>query len=221
MIYLDPNAGDIVGRQSDDLDVLWVDVYLSLLHRRDLTDLEDDPGSAWHGPYKEMLNELRELLATDAERKFFDLYVEMCSEEYEDLRDAPALIPQVWVNWIHYDPKSRERAERVQSEAFRVDFVLRTNETGGFVVIEIDGSSHFGGRSFISDNGKLTFEASMEAYTKHLRKDRWLRKQGWRVIRLSNAEVEEVNGIKQYRSLLADVLDSQTLGTMRLKSSWF
>jgi len=34
------------------------------------------------------------------------------------------MIPQAWVNWIHYDSKDKERAEKVEREAFRVDFLI-------------------------------------------------------------------------------------------------
>lgn len=118
------------------------------------------------------------LVQTKSENRFFRFYERLCrdqSDTYEDLWHQPALIPQVWVNWIHYDSKSKERAERAQKEAFRVDFLLRTNDTGEFVVIEIDGSSHFGGQSFVGSSGQVMFEASMDAYTRHLRKDRFVR----------------------------------------------
>lgn len=162
-----------------------------------------------------MQQDLRPLLATDAERHFFDLYVEVCRQTYgwgDDVWDAPALIPQVWVNWIHFDSRSKERAQRAQEEPFRVDFALRTKHTGEFVIIEIDGSSHFGGRSFVGHDGGMMFEASMEAYTKHLRKDRWLRKQGWRVVRLSNMEIDDVENTTQFRSLLAEILGLPSFG---------
>lgn len=125
--------------------------------------------------------EIVELTTTKSERKFFLGYTEQCriasKEQNKLIWDFPALIPQVWVNWIHYDPKDPKRAARAQKEPFRVDFMLKDNDISpNFIIFEIDGSSHFGG---------------MQAYTEHLRKDRWLRNQGWEVIRISNLEVEE------------------------------
>jgi very-short-patch-repair endonuclease len=223
VIYLDPGDGDIIGREADDVDVLWRDVYLSLLHNRGLVDLELDhtEGSLWYGSFESLIsNDLAPLIATESEKRFFDFYLELLSLEYSDMWDAPALVPQVWVNWIHYDPKSRDRAERVQQEAFRVDFMLRVRDAGGFIAIEIDGSSHFGGRSFVSNSGAVMFEASMEAYTKHLRKDRWLRKQGWKVIRISNSEIDEIENVAQFKALLADLLDLRSLDCIRFKQPW-
>lgn len=109
------------------------------------------------------------------------------------LWQLPALIPQVWVNWIHYDPKDRERAERVQEEPFRVDFLYVDDSLHDSpVIIEIDGMTHFGAYG-VNQAGEEYFEPSMEEYTRHLRKDRWLRAQGWHVVRISNLEVEELH----------------------------
>jgi very-short-patch-repair endonuclease len=224
VVYLDAEDAGILGKPPNDLDVQWADVYLSLLHNRGLVDLEMYHEEEWPLSFERFVEEdLQPLLSTDSERRFFELYVELCRESYDppnDVWEAPALIPQVWVNWIHYDPKSKERAERVQREAFRVDFMLRSNDTGGFVAIEIDGSSHFGGRSFVDERGRVMFEASMEAYTKHLRKDRYLRKQGWQVVRISNSEIDEISSTTEFRELLADLLDLRTLDRIELKSLW-
>lgn len=131
--------------------------------------------------FTEFTNDLAQVTSTDAERKFFESYVQECKDfsKYNSKQawTYPALIPQVWVNWIHYDPKDTSRAERARKEPFRVDFMLKDeNFSDGAVIFEIDGSTHF---------------SNMEIYTRHLQKDRWLRKQGWRVFRMSNQEVEE------------------------------
>jgi hypothetical protein len=129
------------------------------------------------------------LIGSPAEQKFLTDYVEECIDDASYSKDdviwnKPALIPQVWVNWIHYDPKDSKRAERAQKEPFRVDFVLKDNDISpNLIIFEIDGSSHF---------------ANEEAYTSHLQKDRWLRKQGWEVIRISNMEVENYSGFVDF-----------------------
>ena len=100
IVYLDAGDAGIIGKDSSDLDVLWADVYLSLLHNRNLVDLEmyHEDDKSWS--FEHLMDEdLRPLLSTDSERRFFDLYVELCCESYDspnDLWDAPALIPQVW-----------------------------------------------------------------------------------------------------------------------------
>jgi hypothetical protein len=131
--------------------------------------------------FREFTSDLANLTGSNAERKFFLAYVEEClisaDESDKSVWSLPALIPQAWVNWIHYDPTDSKRAERAQKEPFRVDFMLKDNSINeNLIIIEIDGSTHF---------------ASEEAYTKHIQKDRWLRKQGWQVYRISNSEVEQ------------------------------
>lgn len=73
----------------------------------------------------------------------------------------PALIPQVWVNWLHHSRRNGERARRARLMPFRVDFLLQCsreflspptelayrNLPVRKVIIEIDGSSHFATRS--------------------------------------------------------------------------
>lgn len=61
------------------------------------------------------------MMESDRERKFFEMYVSYCvyqsshpvssRENWNPNMKSPwetaALVPQVWVNWIHYDPKDR------------------------------------------------------------------------------------------------------------------
>src|SRR5437867_328969 len=58
--------------------------------------------------------ELLELTGSKAEREFFSKYVDCCLDCFskENPWETPALIPQVWVNWIHYDSKDRKRVDR-------------------------------------------------------------------------------------------------------------
>lgn len=212
----------VVYLDSKEADLVWADVYLSLNQKRDRIDLEMYTEELGRTSFIDFIaSDIRPLTSTESERRFLDHFVTLCMSSTDDVGDLwnlPALIPQVWVNWIHYDAKDKHRAVRVKQEAFRVDFMLRSNDLGGFVVIEIDGSSHFGGRSFVGQDGKRMFEASMEAYTLHLRKDRWLRKQGWNVIRLSNLEVDEIGKDQnKFKALLADILNADRLNQIRLK----
>jgi len=130
---------------------------------------------------------------SEAERNFFDYYIKDITE-FEDpvwKWHKPVLIPQVWVNWLHYDSKDKNRKDRAQKEPFRVDFVMKDKEVGEeFIIIEIDGESHFG-KYLTKDNGGFILQPSMEEYTKHVRKDRWLRNQGWKVFRITALEIEK------------------------------
>ena len=132
-----------------------------------------------------MAGPLEELLNLDHERDDSEYRMNV-------VWNSPALIPQVWVNWIHHDPEDKERAQTRQQEPFRVDFLLvddRLSEQP--TIIEVDGMTHFGYWG-TNEAGEPSFEPSLEDYTEHLRKDRWLRNQGWNVVRISNQEVEEL-----------------------------
>ncbi len=152
--------------------------------------------------------ELAELAGSEVERAFFDEYASACWSNYDEPWSAPALIPQVWVNWIHYDPQDKKRAERAQREPFRVDFVMKDGRVARHpIIIEIDGASHFGHYS-VDQVGKTVLNASMNSYTEHLRKDRWLRKNGWQVYRVSSQEVEEAKSIsKLFQDLFSRGVD--------------
>ncbi|MCB9420847.1 MAG: DUF559 domain-containing protein [Ardenticatenaceae bacterium] len=161
--------------ESEVDDITWLDMF------RAEWKLYDKSESKQVEIFDQFIQEIANLTTTSSERKFFLGYVQECKvssdEQNISIWNYPALIPQAWVNWIHYDPKDEDRAKRAQKEPFRVDFMLKDSDLcPDFVIFEIDGSSHFG---------------SMEGYTEHLRKDRWLRKQGWKVIRVSNLEVDQ------------------------------
>jgi len=141
--------------------------------------------------FDNLVKEFVGLTGSEIEHKFFDDYVGACRIAVQEsigetsVWNLPALIPQVWVNWIAYDSKDHTRAQRAQREPFRIDFMMKDSEIDkDFIIFEIDGASHFGGYSSEP-------QVSMMAYTEHLRKDRWLRQQGWQVIRTSNLEVQE------------------------------
>lgn len=151
-------------------------------------------------------DKLLNLIEAETEKKFFSYYLELCycdNVSYlpykKELRSYPALIPQVWVNWIHYDPKDDERAKKAQKQPFRVDFLMMASKLGAVpVVFEIDGPSHFG--AFDTQP-----QVAIDKYTAHLQKDRWLRKQGWNVVRVSNAEVQECMTLNDFREFFSDI----------------
>lgn len=162
-------------------------------------------------------DDLLEMTGSKTEAKFLRLYLKanqqeigLPTEDYEYTPwGYPALIPQVWVNWYHFDSKDKERAERAREEPFRVDFVMKHNAAqigNGFIVIEIDGASHFGNYE-VDAAGNVTLESSMDDYTEHLKKDRWLQKKGWEVVRVSSQEVEEVEDEQGLMRFLDDILD--------------
>lgn len=191
--------------------------------------------------FVQLVDKLCDLTGSDSEKRLLRGYARECltdmhfaHNKLEDrsvsVWDYPALVPQVWVNWLHFDSRDKHRAERAKTEPFRVDFVMkpvypfrtgspssepadlndalkevsrfRKNET--LTIIEIDGPSHFGNYE-VDAAGRTHLKASMEAYTRHLRKDRWLRKHGWEVYRLSSQEVEECENYWLLFSVLMDL----------------
>ena len=142
--------------------------------------------------FTNFIEKMIELTGSLFERKFFQDYVNLCGINECPLvfRDCPALIPQFWVNWLHYNFRDKNRAKRARKEPFRVDFVLKDKQLGhNLIIIEIDGSTHYCTNTGI---------ASMEVYTEHLRKDRWLRHEGWQVYRVSNKEIDEYDNIQTF-----------------------
>lgn len=74
------------------------------------------------GVWNILKEKLLQYTQTKSEKYFFEGYIEVCEEAlYESGRlpinkilAMPALIPQVWVNWLHYDNKDKERASLVK-----------------------------------------------------------------------------------------------------------
>lgn len=199
--------------------VNWADVYVKVVKDFAWKDEKEEPLTVtenWDEDRRE--NILRSLgkdllgyVETSEEKKFLAFYIEACIEAVGEPNRGgswvlPALIPQVWVNWIHYDPKDEERARRSEEEPFRVDFMVKDPEISDKpVIIEIDGASHFG--NYTTDAaGQVTLQASMEAYTEHLKKDRWLRDKGWPVYRISSLEVNNMEDLSDFKSFYPELV---------------
>ncbi|MCD6471758.1 hypothetical protein J7K55_01345 [Candidatus Aerophobetes bacterium] len=100
----------------------------------------------------------------------------------------------MWVNWIHYDRKSRERADRYHLKPFRVDFLYQGfTITGDFkrTIVEVDNIWHIAEFKRDVEESLRSQRASLEKFTEHLRRDRWLRKRGWEVCRFSDLEAKK------------------------------
>ena len=183
----------------------------------DVEDLRSKGEDIQRELFHRFADSLLEMTGSEAEAKFLRLYLKSTKEGITEPVDQheyspwgyPALIPQVWVNWYHFDSKDKERAEKAREEPFRVDFALKDERMGigdRFAVIEIDGASHFGHYE-VDAAGDVILESSMDAYTEHLKKDRWLRKKGWEVIRISSQEVDELEDERDLIRFLDEVLD--------------
>jgi len=164
----------------DGFDTASVDWWALIMN----TSPSLDPSGTypdWNKGRSQLQETLVPLAATKGERAFLDAYLKKSSDKY------PALVPQTWVNWLHYSPQDPQRAKRAKNEPFRVDFTMYWRNRK--IIVEIDGSSHFSEIFDIDGAGTIRYEASMDKYTEHLRKDRWFRSKGWEVWRFSEAEI--------------------------------
>lgn len=116
-------------------------------------------------------------------------------------RRYPALIPQVWLNWL--GDASDEKRTKLDSEPSRVDFVAFS--CGERFVIEIDGPSHyadFDGRSYLVNE---------KAAARTLKYDRSLKRLGWEPIHLARIEVRDAVATKNAWPIMS-VLDFKEVG---------
>jgi hypothetical protein len=99
------------------------------------------------------------------------------------LVNEPALVPQVWLNYIYNSRLGPGDPERhyLQAHPSRVDFIMIWQGTRH--VIEIDGPEHY---ASFKDGQYVADEA---LYTRNLRIERSLRNSGWITHRFSNLEV--------------------------------
>src|SRR5262245_2420675 len=95
----------------------------------------------------------------------------------------PALIPQVWLNWLHAAPEGVLSA--LDQNPSRVDFVAFSN--GERHAIEIDGPSHYAD----FDETSRTYSVNEKEYARNLKIERSLRSEEWVVTRIGRHEVRE------------------------------
>lgn len=128
---------------------------------------------------------------TPSEKEFFRSYANTFKMANPDI---PTLIPQAWVQW-HSQPKKNLRLvdSKHTDELYRIDFVAFWNHKR--YAILVDDISHYGKRG----NSNLWL-ADEEGYSKRLKEDRKLRKEGWEVFRISNSEIRN-------NSLMPEILN--------------
>jgi hypothetical protein len=112
--------------------------------------------------------------------------------------DFPALIPEVWLNYVGYD-KTVEDEVHLRENPQRVDFVLFAE--GSKAVIEVDGPSHYAD----FDEGSRTWTINERLYAKNLAIERSLRRQRWEIYRFANLEVDEAVTNDEFVLLVQDV----------------
>jgi very-short-patch-repair endonuclease len=115
----------------------------------------------------------------------------------DDQLSFPALIPEAWLNAIGAE-RTVEDEEHLDENPQRVDFVLFLERRR--CVIEVDGPSHYA----TFDEASRTYEVSEERYTRNLRIERSLRRQGWEIYRFSNYEVRNAK-MDDFKKLLSAI----------------
>ncbi|MEG3901236.1 hypothetical protein QUB19_13650 [Microcoleus sp. B4-C5] len=178
-------------------DINWMNLIDSQLHNLASQEEIIDLGYRHSGGdefafYDKYISRLWKKLETycnqesTAERDFFNLYCHLCCRDYHGGASLPALIPHVYVNWNF---SKEERANR--KKPFIVDFIFKSSAfgTNDIVVVEIDGQSHY---ARYDDTKRPKYELSEDVYAEHLKKDRWLRKQGFKVFRIGNSEIKTI-----------------------------
>lgn len=96
----------------------------------------------------------------------------------------PALIPQVWLNWLH--SASEEDIKILDEYPSRVDFVGFWNHERHLV--EIDGPSHYA----TYDEKWHQYEVDERAYARNLKIARSLQRDGWKLTRIARVEIRDV-----------------------------
>ena len=171
-IYFEDEPGVGVIRDEVYPNFTYQDLHKALSHRR-ISDL---------------FQRLISLNQTEIEKIFLLSY----AHSYEMIsHQIPVLIPQAWIQW-HSKSKQdlRSKFSSYADELYRVDFVAFWNHKR-FAIL-IDDISHYSKRI------QGIWKADENSYSKRLKEDRKLRKEGWQVFRLSNWEVRKndlLNGV--------------------------
>jgi hypothetical protein len=95
----------------------------------------------------------------------------------------PALIPQVWLNWLH--SASEEHLRALDENPSRVDFVAFYR--GDRHLVEIDGPSHYAAY----DEVTRSYTVDESEYARNLKIARSLQREGWTLTRVGRIEVKD------------------------------
>lgn len=95
----------------------------------------------------------------------------------------PALIPQVWLNWVW--ASSEEHMRVLDDNPSRVDFAAFYKNRRH--IVEIDGPNHYAD----FDETTRTYSVNERAYAFNLRVARSLEREGWKLTRIARIEVRD------------------------------
>ena len=184
----------------ENQEIRWLDLFNAKLNKL-VTDQEiseavcnaEGQPLAIYERYVERLWDNLKLycnLESQAEKDFFDLYCDLSWSSVHTGAFLPALIPHVYINW-HFSKTVRAKKEI----PYIVDFIFKSSifGTNDLVIVEIDGFSHYAN---YEPTNRMPI-ASEKLYAEHLKKDRCLRKQGFKVFRIGNAEIKNIMLLSQ------------------------
>ena len=186
--------------ERDDEEIRWLDLFDSqlnnLLNSQEILEaslLTDSYPFATYDKYTSRFwNRVSQYCnsKSEVEKDFFDLYCHLCLRDNGPDALLPALIPHVYINWY-----STTEKRRGNEEPYIVDFVFKSSAfgTNNLVIVEIDGPSHYASY----DHNRKQYTVDETIYAKHLKKDRWLRKQGFKVLRLGNSEIRSITSLPE------------------------
>jgi hypothetical protein len=142
---------------------------------------------------KTLARNLWKMNQTDCEENFFVSYAQ--KYQMREKENVPVLIPQAWIQWHSRTKKDlRSQDSSYADDPYRLDFIAFWNNQR-FAIL-VDDISHYAIRE---ENGRWC--ADEKEYSKRLKEDRKLRKEGWQVFRVSNWEIR--NGLID--DILADL----------------
>lgn len=177
--------------ESMDIGVIRTNIYPDLSFQKLNESLKGQPFAT------AMMPNLIKTNQTDREKKLFTSYVsthKMWTER------VPVLIPQAWIQW-HSSTKAnlRANASAYSDDLYRVDFVAFWKNKR-FAIL-VDDISHY------AKHLGMRWDADEEAYSKRLKEDRKLRKEGWEVFRVSNWELRGEAYLPEILADLKEYLD--------------
>jgi hypothetical protein len=184
--------------ERDDEEIRWLDLFDSqlnnLLNSQKILEanlITDSYHFTTYDKYTSRFwNRVSQYCNSEVEKDFFDLYCHLCLRDNGPDALLPALIPHVYINW-YSTPEKRCGNE----EPYIVDFVFKSPAfgTNSLVIVEIDGPSHYASY----DRNRKQYTVDETIYAKHLKKDRWLRKQCFKVLRLGNSEIRSITSLPE------------------------
>jgi len=129
--------------------------------------------------HPDLMSFLTNINQTESEKRFFTRYA--CDYNMQT-DEVPALIPQAWIQWHSRTKRDlRSISSSYVDDLYRVDFVAFWKNKR-FAIL-VDDISHYAKK--ISSR----WDADEQSYSKRLKEDRKLRKEGWQVFRVSNWEM--------------------------------